>query len=85
MAVRSRAQDGLGLVSIGGDTYGLVIIGRASDRDECNREHLSQLAWENHIRIRSYDWLARQAREGIEARNEFGDVQCEECQGARNS
>jgi hypothetical protein len=40
-AVRSRAQDGLGLVSIGGDTYGLVIIGRASDREECNREYLS--------------------------------------------
>jgi hypothetical protein len=85
MAVRSRAQDGLGLVSIGGDTYGLVTIGRASDRDEYNREHLSQLAWENHIRIRSYDWLARQARGRIEARNEFGDGQCEECQGARNS
>ena len=85
MAVRSRAQDGLGLVSIGGDTYGLVIIGRASDRDECNREHLSQLEWGNHIRIRSYDWLARQAHGRIESRNEFGDGKCEECQGVRHS
>jgi hypothetical protein len=80
MAIRSRAQDGLGLVSIGGDTHGLIVIGRASDRDEYNREHLSQLAWESRIQIRSYDWLARQARRRIEARNEFGDGQCEECQ-----
>lgn len=79
MAIRSRAQDGPGLVSIGADTYGLVVIGRASDRDEYNREHLSQLAWESHIQIRSYDWLARQARRRIEARDEFGDSQCEEC------
>ena len=85
MAVRSRAQDGLGLVSIGGDTYGLVIIGRASDRDEYKREHLSQLEWGNHIRIRSYDWLARQARGRIESRNEFGDGKCDECQSACHS
>jgi Domain of unknown function (DUF4263) len=85
MAIRSKAQDGLGLVTIGGDTYGLVIIGRASDRDEYNREHLSQLAWENRIQTRSYDWLAREARGRIERRSEFGDGQCEECLDARNS
>jgi hypothetical protein len=85
MAIRPKAQDGLGLVTIGGDTYGLVIIGRASDRDEYNREHLSQLAWENRIKIRSYDWLAREARGRIEGRSEFGHGQCEECLDARNS
>lgn len=83
MAIRSRAQDGLGLVSIGADTYGLVIIGRASGRDDYNREHLSQLAWESRIEIRSYDWLARQARSRIEARDESGDGRCEECEDDR--
>ncbi len=41
------------------------------------------LAWESHIQIRSYDWLARQARRRIAARDEFGDGQCEECQDDR--
>jgi len=82
MACRSPAQDGLGLVSIDYNTYGLVIIGRASDRDEYNREHLEQLCWENRIWIHSYDWLARQAHSRIAARREFGKGACEECQDA---
>lgn len=79
-ACRPTAQDGLGLVNIDYNTYGLVIIGRASERDEYNREHLSQLAWEHRISIHSYDWLGREARGRIARRRDFSDGRCEECQ-----
>jgi hypothetical protein len=80
IACRSPAQDGLGLVRIDYNTHGLIIIGRASDRDEYNREHLLQLSWENHISIRSYDWLAREARGRIATRHKYGSGECRECQ-----
>jgi hypothetical protein len=79
MARRPVGEDGLGLIGITDQTRGLVIIGRENDRTEQNRQQLRQLAWDNHIDIRSYDWLAREARHRIERRSEGWPGKCEEC------
>jgi hypothetical protein len=81
MAIRSPSEDGLGLITIDSNTDGLVIIGRSTDRDDdASGEHLFQLSWEHRIAIRSYDWLARQARHRIATRENFGTGHCEECE-----
>ncbi len=81
-ARRPPSLDGLGLIGINHASRGLVLIGRSSDRNDEIRERLWQLTWRHQIAIRSYDWLAREARKRIRERNDFGPGRCEECQRA---
>jgi Shedu protein SduA, C-terminal/PcrA/UvrD tudor domain len=65
-AARPRLQSGLGLMDIDPQLEGLIIMGRDQDLDrrESNARRQS-LERAHHVRIRTYDWLATQARERI--------------------
>ncbi|MGW0119410.1 Shedu anti-phage system protein SduA domain-containing protein [Streptomyces sp. NPDC003327] len=71
-------KEGLGLVEIDSEARGLVVIGRRADMtgdDRVNRGHLSR---ERQAMIRTYDWLADEARRGY--RNSLAsDEPCYEC------
>ncbi|MFF8607928.1 Shedu immune nuclease family protein [Streptomyces sp. NPDC015346] len=75
---RRGNKEGLGLVEIDDHARGLVVIGRRADmsaNDRVNRDHLSL---ERNTLIRTYDWLADEARRG--RRNSLAaDEPCYEC------
>jgi hypothetical protein len=79
LARRGVHQNGLGLPEIRGNTDGVVIIGRANDRTDRDRERLEQIAWDRRVYVRSYDWLAREAQGRMDLRAKFGGPPCEEC------
>jgi Shedu protein SduA, C-terminal len=60
-ARRSRSHNGLGLVDVSADDPGLVLIGRDAHLTALDRERRRQLDTQLHIRIRTYDWLVREA------------------------
>lgn len=65
-ARRSRDDDGLGLTGIDGQSEGLLLIGREVDLSEEDRRRRKQLAYDHRIKIRTYDWVIREARSRIE-------------------
>jgi hypothetical protein len=67
-ARRERAKNGLGLKEISPLSDGLILIGRAEQRDEQTRAKLKQFQFEDRIEVHSYDWLARQAEGRINFR-----------------
>jgi hypothetical protein len=72
----------LGLIGIEGRlSAGIVIVGRAADRTDRDRELLRHLAFKERVEIRSYDWLLRDALNRRKFRRDFGAV-CEECVAA---
>jgi hypothetical protein len=78
-ARRARSQDGLGLVGITPMARGIVIIGRADQRTDDDRERIQQIAFQQQINIHSYDWLAREARGRIRYREDYYVQACDEC------
>jgi hypothetical protein len=69
-ATRPRADAGLGLTDISPNARGLVLIGRAHDLNDADRPRRQRLAQDFQVRIQSYDWLVRQARDGADAMGE---------------
>jgi Domain of unknown function (DUF4263) len=63
-ATRPRHQAGHGLTDIEPELDGLIILGRESDLDLGKTGALrKRLERDNRVKIRTYDWLASQARE----------------------
>ncbi len=56
-AIRSRNDQGLGLVDIDGRASAWIIIGRRDDEDEKMRRRRAQLGSQSGIEIHTYDWL----------------------------
>lgn len=56
-AIRSRSDQGLGLVDIDGRAPAWIIIGRRDDEDEKTRRRRAQLGAQSGIEIHTYDWL----------------------------
>jgi hypothetical protein len=67
-ATRPRHQSGHSLIDIEPELDGLIILGRDSDLDlEKTSALRKRLERDNRVRIRTYDWLASQARERLAA------------------
>lgn len=60
-ARRPRSAHGLGLADVSPNDPGLLIIGREVDLTEDDRQRRRQLDQESNVRIRTYDWLVREA------------------------
>lgn len=78
-ARRERAKDGLGLKEISPSCEGLILIGRATDRNEETQAKLRQFKFDDHIEVHSYDWLAREAKKRIGfrvTRDDLGECNC---------
>jgi hypothetical protein len=78
-ARRARSRNGLGLVGITSMARGIVIIGRADQRTDDDRERIQQIMFQQQITIHSYDWLAREAKQRIENRRQHPLQACDEC------
>lgn len=78
-ARRPRSQDGLGLTGITSMAGGAVLIGRDDQRTDDDRERIQQIYFQQQISIRSYDWLARDAKTRIQDRLEYPEEDCFEC------
>lgn len=66
-AARPRKDAGLGLTDISSNAQGLVLIGRTDNRDDGVVARRRRLARDNNIKLHTYDWLVRQARDRAEA------------------
>jgi len=66
-ASRRREDTGLGLVDIGSDVKGLIIIGRHANIASSTNERRRQLCSDLKIDIHSYDWLVDTLQGRIEA------------------
>jgi len=66
-ASRRREQNGLGLVDIGSDVKGLIIIGRRDAIAPSTNERRRQLCSDLRIDIHSYDWLVGTLQGRLEA------------------
>lgn len=69
-ARRPRSRDGLGLTDITAQDPGVLLLGRAADLDDDDKQQRRQLDQELNIRIHTYDWLLRNAEERIQALEE---------------
>jgi hypothetical protein len=70
-AARPRKDAGLGLTNISSNAQGLVLIGRTDNRDDGVVARRRRLAQDNNIKLHTYDWLVRQARDRSEAIERF--------------
>ena len=61
-ARQSKAQNGLGLIGIDAQLYGLILIGRRSEYSEKFNDMRMQMLRNERIRIHSYDWLLDRVR-----------------------
>lgn len=69
----SRSAGGLGLVDLYPTTArGIIVIGRADQRTDRDRELLRDLEAQNRIEVWSYDRLIREANHRVEARQRHG-------------
>ncbi|WP_327168503.1 Shedu anti-phage system protein SduA domain-containing protein [Streptomyces subrutilus] len=59
---RRGSKEGLGLVEINSQARGLVLIGRRASMSDEDRSSRSHLGLERRALIRTYDWLADEAR-----------------------
>jgi Domain of unknown function (DUF4263) len=66
-ARRPRACNGLGLVDASDRDPGLLIIGREAGLTELDRQRRRQLGDQLGVRIRTYDWLVREAEARLAA------------------
>jgi len=64
-AKRPRSDMGLGLTGIESDPPGLLLIGREADLTPEDAARRKQLGDQHNVRIHSYDWLAREARQRL--------------------
>jgi len=60
-AQRPRVRNGLGLENVSPQGRGLLLIGRADDLNDDDRERRRQLTEEHNIDIHTYDWVVREA------------------------
>lgn len=65
-ASRDAARGGLGLVDIDPELPGIVIMGRGEILNDAAINRLKRLEREKRIRVFTYDWLAKQAKEKVE-------------------
>jgi len=62
MAKRPRGEMGLGLSGIESSPPGILLIGREADLTPEHASMRKQLGDQHNVKIRSYDWLLREAR-----------------------